>query len=66
MESLRKELKNLSHTLNDINTSVECSKKLIEGHIELVKRLEPRMEVLKTRIDFLTIELGRYEDEKSS
>ncbi len=59
METLKKELENLAHTLNDIQTSIKCSEELIEGHVNLVGRLVPRMEVLKTRIDQLTIKIGK-------
>lgn len=65
-QSLEKEIENLSHTLNDVNTSLKCSKKLLEGHSDLVKRLEPRIEDLKMRIDRLTIEFGDLKNEKTT
>jgi len=51
----KKEIENLAHTLNDIRTVIECSKLLLKEHKNLVNRLEPRIDVLQTRIDFLTI-----------
>ncbi|MBW1812080.1 MAG: hypothetical protein JRJ39_00030 [Deltaproteobacteria bacterium] len=53
-ETIINEIANLAHTLSDINFSVQYSKKLIQNHIKLIKRLEPRIESLKTRIDELT------------
>ena len=66
IDILKKEIENLSHTLNDVRASIECSKILIEGHNALLTRLEPRVESYQTRIDFLTIEMGKLSEVKKN
>ena len=59
METLAKELENLAHTLNDIKTSIKCSELLIKSHIELIERLNPRVQLLEGRVDSLAIKIGK-------
>ena len=66
IENIKRELENLAHTLNDLESSIHSSRISIKGFTDLADRVENRMDILKTRIDFLTKEIGRIDDEKNT
>ena len=66
IETIKRELENLAHTVNDIESSIISSSISMKGFTDLAERVTNRIEIIKTRIDFLTKEIGRIEDDQNT
>ena len=55
IETLERELENLAHTLNDINTIMKCIEKTKEN-------LMPRISMLEERIDKFSVDIVKEKE----